>query len=46
MSPLGTPDLEKALALDHEVERIVGLLEVALGKDDLVGGGAGAQADL
>ena len=42
----GHADLEEAVALDHQVERIVGLRECALREDDLVGRGARAQAEL
>ena len=39
-------DLKEAVALNHDVERVIGRREVALGEDDLVGGGARAEAKL
>ena len=39
-------NLEKSVALDHYVQGIVGLGKVALGEDDLVGGGARSQTQL
>ena len=42
----GPPDLEEALALDHHVQRIVGLRERPLREEDLVGRCARAQAYL
>jgi hypothetical protein len=38
--------MEEALPLDHQVQRIVGLLEIALGEDDRVGRRASTQAEL
>ena len=43
---VGLQDLEEAAALNHQIERIVGLRKSALGEDDLVGSGARAQAQL
>jgi hypothetical protein len=42
----GAFDLKKSAALDHHIERVVGIGEIALGKDDLVRRGAGAEAKL
>ncbi len=41
-----TPHLEEAFALNYHVQWIVGLLEVALGKDDFVGRRTRSQTDL
>ncbi len=42
----GEADLEESLALDDQVQRIVGLGELALGEKNLVRCRAGAKADL
>ena len=46
MAPSGRLIWKNPLALDHQVERVVGLLECALRKDDGVGGGPGAESEL
>ena len=39
-------DLEKALALNHQIQWIVGLLKISLREDNRIGGGPGAQTQL
>ena len=43
---VGTLNLEKPTALNGKIEGIVGLIQVALGHDDLRGGGLRPQANL
>jgi hypothetical protein len=38
--------LEEALALNDEIERVIGLRELALREKNFVGGGAGTEPDL
>src|SRR5439155_19589441 len=42
----GPPYLKEPAALNHKVERIVGLREVSLSEDDLIGRGARAKTQL